>query len=458
MALGNEIVGEELQGTSDTIIFEDENTPLSQLKPAVRKALTEFRCKVEEAIIGNYILGWSTSTCECCMPDQNHTKAHEHGISLWGVPLLPRKGHERTDIVLMKFLRARDYNVHEAFEMLQKTLKWRKEFNMDGILDETYEPELEIVGYSDGTDKEGRPLSYVRYELFQDINLFRKLFKMNGKKEQLLRWRIQQLEKVIGKLDFKNGGVDSVIIILDMKNSPAGPPELRNVARKLLFSIYPEYYPEIIFRLVFINVPIWSYALYNVFSKVLSQRAKSKFVITRPRKSAKTLLKYIAPENLPVKYGGFKRENEEEFSTEDQVSELYLRGGLTNGIEIAIAEPGETVVWDLTVIGWDVSYKEEFVPDDECSDIITIRPEQKLEANVRSSCYIREPGKILLTVHNDTSKKKRVLYRFKNKHNVVNPDLYNNSVSGVAQGLIRQKCGSRGENDEVFDMYPPIFF
>ncbi|KAF6150934.1 hypothetical protein GIB67_026855 [Kingdonia uniflora] len=423
-----------------TIIFEDENTPLSKLNPAVKKALQELRCKVEDAILGNYILGWSAKTCDCCMRDHHHANSQEHGITLWGVPLLPSKGHEGTDIVFMKFLRAREYKVYEAFEMLQNTLKWRKEFDMDGILDETFEPGLENVGYIDGTDKEGRPLLYVVYNPLRDINLFLKLLQNKEKKDQFLRWRVQQVEKGIEKLSFKNGGVDSVITILDMKYWPTGPAEIRRSVRKLLFSIYPDHYPEIIFRMVFLNVPIWSYALFNVFSKVLSQRAKSKLVITRPHKSAKTLLKYIAPENLPVQYGGLKREDDDAFLPEDQVSELVIRGGVAYSIEIAIAKPGEIVVWDVTVVGWDVSYREEFVPDNDCLDIISIQTETKMEANARSSFYIREPGKILLTIHNGTFKKKKVLYRFKIKP-MVNPNLHNLRVGGL--------CPSISENNNT---------
>lgn len=73
------------------------------------------------------------------------------------------------------------------------------------------------------------------------------------------------------------------------------------------------------------------------------------------------------------------------------------------------------MVWDVTVVGWDVTYMEEFIPDDDCSYKILIRKEKKIEECVRNSFYINEPGKIVLTIENRTYKRKKVFYRSKIK-------------------------------------------
>lgn len=73
------------------------------------------------------------------------------------------------------------------------------------------------------------------------------------------------------------------------------------------------------------------------------------------------------------------------------------------------------MVWELTVVGWDVSYKEEFVPDDECSYKILLQNKKRLGQCVRNSFYANEPGKIVITIENWTFKNKRVLYRSKSK-------------------------------------------
>lgn len=68
------------------------------------------------------------------------------------------------------------------------------------------------------------------------------------------------------------------------------------------------------------------------------------------------------------------------------------------------------------MLGWEVNYKEEFIPTDEKSYTLIVRKGKKMAATeepIRNSFKIKEPGKVILTVENPTFKKKRVLYRYK---------------------------------------------
>lgn len=77
------------------------------------------------------------------------------------------------------------------------------------------------------------------------------------------------------------------------------------------------------------------------------------------------------------------------------------------------AKTGVTVIWDVTVVGWEVSYKEEFIPEDEGSYNILLQNQRKMGDSIRNSFFISEPGKIVITVGNGTFKKKRMFYRSK---------------------------------------------
>lgn len=90
-------------------------------------------------------------------------------------------------------------------------------------------------------------------------------------------------------------------------------------------------------------------------------------------------------------------------------------------------QPGVTVVWDISVVGQEVHYQEQFIPDDAGSYKVLIRKEKKLEETIRSSFYINEPGRVVLTVTNPTYKRKKILYRVKSKptlpsYNLISPD------------------------------------
>lgn len=163
-------------------------------------------------------------------------------VSIWGIPLL---ADERSDVILLKFLRARDFKVKDAFTMIKNTVIWRKEFGVDGLLDEELGNELEKVVFMHGFDKEGHPVCYNVYGEFQNKELYQNTFADEEKRSKFLRWRIQFLEKSIRKLDFSPNGISTIVQVNDLKNSPGpGKRELRqatNQALHLLQDNYPEF-------------------------------------------------------------------------------------------------------------------------------------------------------------------------------------------------------------------------
>ena len=69
---------------------------------------------------------------------------------MWGVPLLHTKGDERIDVILLKFLQARDFKVQEASQMLKNTVLWRRSFKTNSILEEDFGNDLDGIIYMNG--------------------------------------------------------------------------------------------------------------------------------------------------------------------------------------------------------------------------------------------------------------------------------------------------------------------
>ena len=71
------------------------------------------------------------------------------------------------------------------------------------------------------------------------------------------------------------------------------------------------------------------------------------------------------------------------------------------------------------MVGWDVKYGAEFVPSAKESYTVIIQKSRKVgsgeEPVVCNSFKTGEAGKVVLTIDNPTSKKKRLLYRLKTK-------------------------------------------
>lgn len=336
-------------------------------------------------------------------------------LALWGVPLLHSKGDERTDVILLKFLRARDFKVNDAYSMLKETVLWRKEFNADSLIDEQIDStDYDSVAYMHGCDKEGHPVCYNHYGIFQDKELYQKTFGDEAQLNNFLRWRIQVLEKGIQKLDFSAGGVHSMVQITDLKDSP-GFVKRRNITKKA-FTVLQDNYPELVAKQIFINVPWYFGALYSLHGKIVTPRSKSKVVVARPGKVTETLFKYISPEHVPVQYGGLSRPNDTEFEGVAAVKEMIVKPGEKQTIELPVEESGSRVVWDVGVVGWEVVYGEEFVPSAEGSYTVIIQKSKKVAASeepTRNSFKTYEPGKVVLTIDNTASRKKKlVIYRY----------------------------------------------
>ncbi|KAJ0561763.1 putative CRAL-TRIO lipid binding domain superfamily [Helianthus annuus] len=144
----------------------------------------------------------------------------------------------------------------------------------------------------------------------------------------------------------------------------------------------------------------------------MTQRTKSKFVFASPTKTVETLFKYVGPEHVPIQYGGLSVDYcdcNPEFTIDDPAAVVTVKPATKQPLEIIVNEKC-TIVWDLRVVGWEVSYNVEYVSNDETNYTINIQKPKKMiaidEPVISQSFKIKELGKILLTIDNPTPKKK----------------------------------------------------
>lgn len=255
--------------------YREESNFLSDLKEHEMKALTELKSKLEEAILGNTIFkkkeASKTPPAEeekkpaveekpvekCEEPEAEAEIEVDEEISIWGVPLLPSKGNESTNVVLLKFLRAREFKVNEAFEMLKKTLQWRKEFKIESISEEELEAELASAAYMSGVDREGHPICYNIFRVLEREDIYEKTAATEEKREQFLRWRVQLMEKGVEKLDFKADGINSLLQINDLNNSLGASKKEVRVALNKAVALLQDNYPEFVAKNVSILLQSW---------------------------------------------------------------------------------------------------------------------------------------------------------------------------------------------------------
>ncbi|XP_076933567.1 patellin-3-like [Bidens hawaiensis] len=401
--------------TEEKAPVTDENSPANEEEAPVTEekdpATVEEESKTSDVAAGKD----ETPAPETEAVNKTEETAPEE-VSIWGIPLL---ADERSDVVLLKFLRARDFKVKDAFTMLKNVVAWRKQFDIESLLTEGLGTEQQTVVYMHGTDKEGHPVCYNAYGEYQNKQLYNQTFSTEQNRTNFLRWRIQFLERSIRNLDFSPNGVSTIVQVIDFKNSP-GPFkwELRQATNQAL-RLFQDNYPEFVAKQVFVNVPFLYLSFYKLISPFFTQRTKSKFVFAGPSKTAETLFKYIAPELVPVQYGGLSREGEQEFTTSDSVTEEIIKPATKHTIEIPAPESC-TLVWEARAVGYELTYGAEFVPESADSYTVIVQKSRKVAAAtdepvISGQFKCDEPGKVVLTFDNQTSKKKKVLYRSKTK-------------------------------------------
>ncbi|KAJ2080167.1 Non-classical phosphatidylinositol transfer protein (PITP) [Coemansia sp. RSA 988] len=229
------------------------------------------------------------------------TSTKPAGALLWGIQLLPEadagtsERDLRLDVILAKFLKARNNDVKQAREMLTNTLKWRAEFGVDGILNEIFpEDVFGKVGYLYGHDVAGRPVTYNFYGGLDNKLVF-------GDLDRFLRWRVQLHERGMQQLDFVD--VADMLQVHDYEGvGLLSYDKFARAASRATVQLMSDNYPETLDTKIFANVPGWGETIFNIIGRWLSEETKRKFVVVSKASAPTVLAQRINADNLPEKF------------------------------------------------------------------------------------------------------------------------------------------------------------
>eukprot|EP00158_Paraphelidium_tribonemae_P001069 Partr_v1_DN23937_c0_g1_i1_m48867 putative SEC14 cytosolic factor len=222
--------------------------------------------------------------------------------------LINREIHD--DHYLLRFLRARKFDVGRTLEMWEKCEKWRVDNKVDEIyatfkFDEEAEVQKLYPRFYHKTDLQGRPL-YI--EVLSDVDLD-KLFKITTRErmqkffifeyERLIRLRLPACSEAAGKhigtsftiLDLKNCGVMQALKIKDLL--------------QLVIEIGQNYYPETMGGTFIINAPWLFDTVWNLLKMWMDEVTTKKIQIFKSGKAyTNDLFQLVDPANVPATLGG----------------------------------------------------------------------------------------------------------------------------------------------------------
>eukprot|EP00775_Hariotina_reticulata_P010356 gene10356-10514_t len=239
--------------------------------------------------------------------EQQETHVEEFRRMLEAKDAWRREDHDY--YTLLRFLRARNYEFDKAIKMWMDTLDWRREYEVDGILDNFlfHEREQFLMAYPQGyhkTDKLGRPI-YIQLLGKIDISTLKQITS----EERMIKFHIQEYErcgKIIMPICSKLQGrqIDQTFGIMDVKG--VGMSHLTGEVKRLMSTLTKfdqDNYPEMLGRICIINAPMVFKAIWSLIKPLLNPRTLSKIQICQTNYT-KDLLEWVDAENLPEWLGG----------------------------------------------------------------------------------------------------------------------------------------------------------
>uniref|UniRef100_A0A672I7T6 SEC14-like protein 1 n=1 Tax=Salarias fasciatus TaxID=181472 RepID=A0A672I7T6_SALFA len=339
-----------------TPLMEDERQP-------------EFELCVADKLDADYIkryLGDLTPLQESCLIRLRQWLQETH------------KGKIPKDEHILRFLRARDFNMDRAREILCQSLTWRKQHQVDYLLETWTSPQVLQDFYTGGWhhhDRDGRPLYILRLGQMDTKGLVRALGE-----ESLLR---HVRNPSAGRLRpasarFRVYGCWTCLVDLEGLNMRhLWRPGVKALLR--IIEVVEANYPETLGRLLILRAPRVFPVLWTLVSPFIDENTRKKFLIYAGNdyQGPGGLLDYIDKEIIPdflggecmceVPEGGLVPKSmyrtAEELENEDVrlwTETIYQSASIFKGapheLLIQIIDASSVITWDFDVCKGDVVF------------------------------------------------------------------------------------------------------
>ncbi|KYN12771.1 Protein real-time [Trachymyrmex cornetzi] len=282
---------------------------------------------------------------------------------------------------LLRFLRATEFSVEKAREMLTQSLHWRKKHQIDKLLDEYEMPQV-IKDYFPGGwhhfDKDGRPLYILRLGQM-DV---KGLLKSIGEDELLLlalhicEEGLHLMEEATTVWDHPVSQWTLLIDLEGLNMRHLWRPGIKALLR--IIEIVEANYPETMGRVLIMRAPRCFPILWTLISTFINENTRKKFIFycgtDYQEQGPGGLSEYINQEFIPdflggssetyVMEGGVVPKNlyrvDLEGITGEHEHSLYhsisLSRGQTHHVFIESDDPGAVLTWDFDVMRHNVIF------------------------------------------------------------------------------------------------------
>lgn len=204
---------------------------------------------------------------------------------------------------LLKWLKARQFDVEAAEKMLRASLIWRQQMQVDSILTDFQAPNVLKEFFpiaSFGHDRNGQPIFYFNFGHMDSKGLL-----YSSRKVDCVKYLVQWLEISLAECREQsvkhNRLIESLTVLVDLENF-----DVKTALYKPVFNLYLEFvavheqnFPEALSQAILIKTPKVFSIFYAVLKPLLAEETKKKVVMCGKDNWQEELFKKIHPDEVP---------------------------------------------------------------------------------------------------------------------------------------------------------------
>ncbi|NXL66673.1 S14L5 protein, partial [Chordeiles acutipennis] len=292
------------------------------------------------------------------------------------------KGKIPKDEHILRFLRARDFNIDKAREMLCQSLSWRKQYQVDYILQSWRPPALLDEYYTGGWHYQDKGEIHFLLELLVSLIGFTRSCTAHGVTEMFCGSSTEQpvSNKILTGLSlhvyFRSWTCLVDLEGLNMRH--LWRPGVKALLR--IIEVVEDNYPETLGRLLIVRAPRVFPVLWTLVSPFINENTRQKFLIYSGNnyQGPGGLVDYVDKDVIPDFLGGdcmctvpegglvpkslYQTEEETENSdhirlwTETIYHSASVLKGAPHEIVVEILEGESVITWDFDILKGDVVF------------------------------------------------------------------------------------------------------
>jgi len=331
--------------------------------------------------------------------------------------------HMHTDFYLSRYLVARDFDVAKAKEMFINAMKWRKDNDIDGIIQRFESSEYFDLITNYWPCSVHRKWDFWTYD--NSFIVYERIGSMDCSLIDVIPWQsivdyhiwvVEVIEKKHAKIAKTKGYSPGGIVIEDLSGLGMGHAH-RKVLEYLttIAKIDESYYPAILRKYYIINAPYVFTMMWKVVQTLFSAQTLAKFEILGSDKEANhQIFKQIIPEKyLPDYLGGTSKFQMPKAGYQPDLIAALPKPNYEHKVEVAsgknylhkvtISEPS-VVQWQFTTKDHDIGFS--VVHKDNNGTETEVVPHKRVESNVMIQTghhLFEQPGTCVFVFDNSYS-------------------------------------------------------